>query len=45
MEEGLRHDEIGNDEIMMKRAREALEDLKKEWGYKGKKKELVEQKC
>jgi hypothetical protein len=43
--EGLRHDEIGNDEIMIKRARAALEDLKKEWGYKEKKKELVEQKC
>jgi hypothetical protein len=42
MEEGLRRDEIGNNEIMMKKALAALEDLKKEWGYKEKKKKRKE---
>ena len=36
--EGLQRDEMNDDEILIKRGREALEDLKKEWGYAAKEK-------
>ena len=35
--EELRRDEIYNDEIILKRARAALEDLKIQWKYEAKK--------
>ena len=34
--EGLQRDEMNDDEILIKRGREALEDLKILWGYKKK---------
>ena len=37
-DEGLKHEEIGDWDIMKRKALMALEDLKKEWGYKEKRK-------